>query len=49
MNFMERINEKQERIKQIEDAILTFAKIFVMGAGVAFGGGVVLCLLAAIC
>ena len=49
MDFMDRINEKNERIRQIESAIIACAKIFLMGAGIAFGGGILLCLLALIC
>lgn len=49
ITFIDRINEKQRRLREVEELILSCVKLFALGAGAAVGCGLFLCFLAAIC
>ncbi len=49
ITFLDRINEKRRRMRAIEEFILGCIYLFFLGAGVAVGGGLLVCGLSIIC
>lgn len=49
VTFIDRINEKQRRLRDLEEFISGCIKCFMFGIGAATGAGLFLCVLAVLC